>query len=468
MEHVQEVRADRIIVQCGVNADSVMGEAIPVADDRRQNSQQTIGLIALLLYLLIRQRDRTLRKRQRQTLELEKLKTTALQYELETEQVINYFNRSIARAESLEQALWDVAQGCIARLDLEDCVIYLLDAERQVLQQIAAWGEKSSPNKQIVAPIEIPLGQGIVGTVAQSGKAEMVPDTTADPRYIPDVARRRSELAVPILDEGRVIGVIDTEHSEKNFYTSWHLQLFTAIASLCSNKIALARSEEARRQALLETLDSERKAAEAKLQSLRLQMNPHFLFNALNSIQELILTGKTDGAAMYLSKFSKLLRLVLTHSDRELLSLREEIEILQLYVELESLRFYDTFEYRIELGPGIDPDEYQLPTLLVQPFVENAIWHGLLHKEGRRRLRVHFTTDEEDRLVCTVEDNGIGRKAAEEARTAGWHTGKGMSSSAERLEVLNGRHGQHNLLEIVDLVAADGSAAGTLVRITLD
>ena len=427
-----------------------------------------IGLIALLLYLLIRQRDRTLRKRQRQTLELEKLKTTALQYELETEQVINYFNRSIARAESLEQALWDVAQGCIARLDLEDCVIYLLDAERQVLQQIAAWGEKSSPNKQIVAPIEIPLGQGIVGTVAQSGKAEMVPDTTVDPRYIPDVARRRSELAVPILDEGRVIGVIDTEHSEKNFYTSWHLQLFTAIASLCSNKIALARSEEARRQALLETLDSERKAAEAKLQSLRLQMNPHFLFNALNSIQELILTGKTDGAAMYLSKFSKLLRLVLTHSDRELLSLREEIEILQLYVELESLRFYDTFEYRIELEPGIDPDEYQLPTLLVQPFVENAIWHGLLHKEGRRRLRVHFTTDEEDRLVCTVEDNGIGRKAAEEARTAGWHTGKGMSSSAERLEVLNGRHGQHNLLEIVDLVAADGSAAGTLVRITLD
>ncbi|MCC6410982.1 MAG: histidine kinase [Saprospiraceae bacterium] len=214
-------------------------------------------------------------------------------------------------------------------------------------------------------------------------------------------------------------------------------------------------------------LQYELEAAEAKLQSLRLQMNPHFLFNALNSIQELIVTGNTDGAAMYLSKFSKLLRMILLHSDHESLTLREEIGILELYLELESLRFYDTFEYHIDCEPGLDQDEYTLPTLLIQPFVENAIWHGLLHKEGKRRLLVRFDTDTNDNLICTIEDNGIGRAAALKINSIGGHTGKGLSSSAERLQVLNSRHGQNNALEIIDLVSDDGVATGTCVRITI-
>ncbi len=214
-------------------------------------------------------------------------------------------------------------------------------------------------------------------------------------------------------------------------------------------------------------LQYELEAAEAKLQSLRLQMNPHFLFNALNSIQELILTGNSDGAAMYLSKFSKLLRMVLTHSDHDMVSLREETGMLKLYLELESLRFYDTFEYSIECEPGIDQDEYKLPTLLIQPFVENAIWHGLLHKEGKRRLHIRFETDTEENLVCTVEDNGIGREAAHKTNGNGRHAGKGMSTGIERLQALNSRHHQQNSLEIIDLTAADGTAAGTKVRIKL-
>ncbi|MBK9012777.1 MAG: histidine kinase [Saprospiraceae bacterium] len=212
-------------------------------------------------------------------------------------------------------------------------------------------------------------------------------------------------------------------------------------------------------------LQYELEAAEAKLQSLRLQMSPHFLFNALNSIQELILTGNSDGAAMYLSKFSKLLRMVLTHSDHDIVSLREEIGMLKLYLELESLRFYDTFEYNIECEPGIDQDEYKLPTLLIQPFVENAIWHGLLHKEGQRRLHIRFETDTEENLVCTVEDNGIGREAAHKTNGNGRHAGKGMSTGIERLQALNSRHHQQNALEIIDLTAADGTASGTKVRI---
>jgi putative methionine-R-sulfoxide reductase with GAF domain len=427
-----------------------------------------VATLAALFTALVRYRENRLKKKQRAQLELEKLQNTNLLYQLETEQVINYFSRSIAAKNTVDEALWSVAQQCIARLGWEDCVIYLLDETRGVLVQKAAWGNKSGGNRQIVAPIEIAVGTGIVGAVAQSARAELIADTAADPRYIVDDAARRSELAVPILSEGRVIGVIDSEHSREHFFTPWHLQILTAIASLCSNKIALAQTEEEKRRAMLEAVDNQRKAAEAKLRSMRLQMNPHFLFNALNSIQQMILSGNGDGAAMYLSKFSRLLRMVLTHSDHEQISLREEMDMLQLYLELESLRFDGTFSFRMESCCDLDRDEYKVPPLLIQPIVENAIWHGLLHKEGPRNLQIYFDTTPDDRLRCTVEDNGIGREAAAELARPGERTGKGIGTGIERLETLNRQYGQNNALEITDLHTETGSPAGTRVRIVFD
>ena len=224
-------------------------------------------------------------------------------------------------------------------------------------------------------------------------------------------------------------------------------------------------------QAQLAMLENERKAATAKLQSMRLQMNPHFLFNALNSIQQMIMTGKEDKATLYLSKFSKLLRMVLTHSDREIVSLREETEMLKLYIELEALRFEDTFVYKVELNENVDPDDNKVPTLLIQPFVENAIWHGLLHKEGLRTLNVRFKMNENEDLVCTVEDNGIGREASKiyskKTNQKENHTGKGVSVADERLKIFNQQNGDSSKLDIDDIREADGSIAGTRVTITL-
>lgn len=426
-----------------------------------------ITLIGLIL-LLVRYRENKLQEHQAQQLEVEKLRSTALQYELETQQVIHYFSQAIHGHNTVEEALWDVAHQCISRLGWEDCVIYLLDETRNVLVQKAAWGDKSTSDQHIVNPIEIPLGRGIVGTVALDGQAERIGDTSQDQRYIVDDTQRCSELTVPILLDGRVIGVIDSEHHQKNFYTPWHLQILTAIAALCSNKIAVVRAEEARQRALLESIDNQRKTAEAKLQSLRLQMNPHFLFNALNSIQQMTLSGKSDGAALYLSKFSKLLRLVLAHSDQDMVSLREEIEMLHLYLELEALRFDDTFVYTIECEKGLDTQEYKIPTLLIQPFVENAIWHGLLHKDGKRRLYVSFYTDEEENLYCNIEDNGVGRVAAAAYQRNQHHgMGKGMSVSQERIQTLNMREGGKHSLDIMDLYNNKGEASGTRVVLKL-
>ncbi len=394
--------------------------------------------------------------------------------QIETEQAINYFASSIYGQKTVDDILWDVTRNCIGRLNFEDCVIYLKDEERNTLVQKAAWGpkttEESLPSGQagkILNPIDIPIGKGIVGHVAATGIAEIVNDTSKDERYIVDDETRFSEIAVPVIYNGKVIGVIDSEHPKKNFFTAKHLSILTTIASLCANKIIRSRAEEEKQKAQMELLEHQRKMAEAQLKSLRLQMSPHFLFNALNSIQQIILSGNDAGATKYLSKFSKLLRLVLQHSDREKISLKEEVETLGLYLELESLRFDDSFVYGIYYDKAMDIDEIKIPTLLVQPFVENAIWHGLLHKEGQRKLTVQFLEDNNDNLICLVEDNGIGRDASRKTADKEPHTGKGLAVAAERVKTFNEQHSQKSFFIIEDIYNDEGKGNGTRVKISL-
>ena len=394
------------------------------------------------------------------------LKIRTQREQLETERTINYLASSLHEQTTVEAILWDVAKNCIGRLKFEDCVIYLKDEERNVLLQKAAWGPKTTEGNKIVNPIEIPVGMGIVGSVAASGKAEIIPDTTKDTRYIVDDAVRQSEITVPIVYNGRIMGIIDSEHTEKRFFTQKHLSILTTIAALCANKIARLSAEEATQKAQLELLEHERKAMEAQLKSLRLQMNPHFLFNSLNAIQQMILAGDDIEATRYLAKFSRLLRQVLTHSDKETVMLKEELETLRLYVELESLRFKEAFHYDIACDDGIDPEEIKIPAMLIQPFVENAIWHGLLHKEGDRYLKIVFSEDATENLVCTIEDNGVGRTAAGKV-TNGNHTGKGIAVAAERLKTHSAHHRVQNKVWIHDLVDGAGNAAGTKVMLIL-
>lgn len=388
--------------------------------------------------------------------------------ELETELVITYFASQINSQKNTSELLWDIAKNCISKLQFEDCVIYQLNEENNMLVQKAAYGPKNPVDFTIHQPIEIPVGKGIVGAVAQSGMAELVNDTEKDPRYIVDDQRRYSEIAVPIIIDKKVIGVIDSEHPQKNFFTQKHLQVLSAIAAFCANQVQKIKAEEENQKARMELVVNKQKAVESRLQSLRLQMNPHFLFNALNSVQQMILANEEMVATKYLSRFSKLLRAILVHSDKETISLKEELEILSLYVELESIRFKESFQYNIICDEMIDTDEVKIPTLLVQPFVENAIWHGLMHKEGERVLKVEFT-EEDDFIKCIVEDNGIGRKKAAEMKiTAGQdkkHTSKGIEVSKERLKTLRTKDSREGSINIIDLAGENGKVAGTRVEI---
>lgn len=156
--------------------------------------------------------------------------------------IITYLAQSLNEAKSVDELLWDLSKNCISQLNFEDCIIYLIDDERKKLVQKAAYGPKNPEGTVIANPIEIPMGKGIVGSVAFNGIAEIIGDTTLDKRYIVDDKRRFSELAVPIKFHNQVLGVIDSEHTEKDFFNETHLHILTVIASFAGNRIGDIKS----------------------------------------------------------------------------------------------------------------------------------------------------------------------------------------------------------------------------------
>ncbi len=210
-------------------------------------------------------------------------RATALEEQVRDLAVINAFATSLLHVRpSIDDILWDVANEVVARLGLEDCVIYLLDDDGRTLVQRAAYGPKNPRDREILAPITIPLGKGIVGSVAATGRVERIPDTRLDPRYITDDAARLSELAVPLLAPGedRVVGVIDTEHSEVGFFTDHHETLLVTIASMTASRLALAQLHQRLRdwnrtlEQQVEARTAELRSAHARAERLLLNVLP--------------------------------------------------------------------------------------------------------------------------------------------------------------------------------------------------
>lgn len=392
-------------------------------------------------------------------------KFTRQKEQLETEQAINYFASSLSEQQTEENILWDVARNCIGRLQFEDCVVYLLDEAKGELIQKAAYGPKSPKEFEITKPLGIPVGKGIVGSVTLTGKAEIVSDTTKDPRYIVDDEQRFSEITVPIVFNGKVLGVIDCEHSKKRFFTQKHLSILTTIASLCANKIVRTRAENEKQRTHTMLMDTQQKMTEVEMQALRAQMNPHFIFNCLNSINRYIVKSDQATASLYLTRFAKLIRLILDNSNSKNVILSNELEALKLYIEMEALRFDKKFSYHFDIANNISADSIEVPPLIIQPYVENAIWHGLLHKENGGMLIIRVKMINESMLQCEVEDNGIGREKARELKSKSAISRKslGMKLTESRLSLLNKYAAVNASIDIVDLKEENGESSGTKV-----
>lgn len=345
--------------------------------------------------------------------------------------VINDFATSLIEQNTLEEVVWDLARNAIAKLGFEDCIIYLLDEEQNTLTQRASLGQKNPTDFDIADALCLKLGEGIVGSVAVSGVAEIIPDTTKDQRYLADDAVRYSEITVPIIAEGKVIGVIDSEHPEKNFYTKEHLEVLTTIASIAATKILQANAQEKlkKQQDQLEELVRIRtQEIEEVVSTLRrrntekevlLKEIHHRVKNnmqVINSLLRLQSAQLDDSkiASLFMEAQNRVFSMALIHEqlyqsqDFTLIPVRDYLEGLignlkysyglNRNIEVEFINTVDTMDIDRLIPIG----------LIVNEAVTNSFQHAFPEERTGQIKVLIEPVEHEDQLRLSLSDDGIG------------------------------------------------------------
>lgn len=245
------------------------------------------------------------------------------------------------------------------------------------------------------------------------------------------------------------------QKSELNRQKLLNYALIAGFLILLISTIFIARSRQAQRKANLLL----------RLKSLRVQMNPHFIFNSLNSVNNFISQSDERSANKYLANFSRLMRLVMENSNHEFVSLESELKILEIYLQLEHARFKDKFEYNFNIDKNIEIEKIEIPPMLIQPYIENAVWHGLRYKNEKGFLKVTFQLVE-NQLLCQIEDDGIGRKKSQTIKTKNQkeHQSSGIKNIEERISILNKMHQTYLKITLEDLKPNEEDT-GTKVKI---
>jgi sensor histidine kinase YesM len=244
-------------------------------------------------------------------------------------------------------------------------------------------------------------------------------------------------------------------------YFCVNLQFITTSISLTLN---IKKLGDDKNKALIQLLETADKNQTMRILALKKQMSPHFIFNALNSILQRILADNKEDAAEHLIKFSKIIRKNLEQSDALFARVIDEIEILKLYMSLEAMRLGNSFTYSVDIEPAIDAESEFIPSFIIQPFVENSIWHGLMPKQGFKHISVSISKTDTT-LNIVVEDNGIGRKQAAKHGKLHNSDSQGINLIAERLKLINKKFQIDSGMEIQDLYDAENKPSGT--RVTL-
>jgi hypothetical protein len=294
--------------------------------------------------------------------------------------------------------------------------------------------------------------------------------------------REKANAHMKLLNEEKKVQQQELKESaqQKKFLISG-IGALLLISFFIFRNILLKRKNEAHHRKLAESellvqklegtktkVEFQQQRLELEMQALRSQMNPHFIFNSLNSINRFILHNNAAQASGYLVKFSRLVRLILQHSQTALVPLESELEALRLFLELERLRFNNRFSYRISVSEKVDEALVKVPPLILQPYVENAIWHGLMHKAEKGFLEIEVM-QQETSLFLRIMDNGIGRKkaAAIKERSGIDHESMGLKITEHRIAMLQQAHDKKASIVIHDLVDANGCGAGTEVVIQI-
>jgi len=248
------------------------------------------------------------------------------------------------------------------------------------------------------------------------------------------------------------------------FFVIMVLLFFTFIYFAYRIRIDFIRKQES------EKTDMNKRISESELKALRAQMNPHFMFNAINSIQNFVLKNDSKSAQKYLTKFARLIRSVLENSKHDLVWLNKEVEALELYIELEALRASFSFDYEIVIDDSLNAENLYIPPMIIQPYIENAILHGIMPLHERRgKLEVRFSKSGSV-LKCVIDDNGIGRKRAKEIKERKQlaHQSMGMGVTQDRIDILN-KQNNNLITEVVIIDKTENDLpAGTTVEITIN
>lgn len=249
------------------------------------------------------------------------------------------------------------------------------------------------------------------------------------------------------------------------YYKSWwFILLWVVILAAIVILIFRIRLAQIKRKQQIE-FENKVEISKSELKALRAQMNPHFVFNSLNSIQHYILNSKGEEAVRYLSKFAKLIRIILSNSEKATVTINEDVESIILYLELEKMRFDNKFNYSITIHPGVNADYDEIPPMLIQPYLENAILHGINPKEGNGFIDIDISIVGQF-IKLTVKDDGIGREKAQSLQSlqpSARHKSLGMKITKERVRILNTLHQSNLNVTVTDLYDSENKPSGTQV-----
>lgn len=281
-------------------------------------------------------------------------------------------------------------------------------------------------------------------------------------------------LITTLLTIFKIGDVENTHNTQYDFYfiglVFELLFFFVALAfRQRKNELAALNTKQAYIETQKEIFETEKENNFLRQQSLRAQMNPHFIFNVLNSISHYIWENDKHKSNHYLSQFSKLIRAILENSSKDTISLRKDLEALNLYVEMENLRFNNKINFEIDVDESVDLDKVNISPLIMQPYVENAIWHGILHKPTSGNIELKIFRIDESWIEITIEDDGIGRGAAQELKSKDVQKNKsyGMQITSDRVDIANKLYGIKSSVIIKDLFDTDSLPCGTKVSIKL-
>ncbi len=277
------------------------------------------------------------------------------------------------------------------------------------------------------------------------------------------------EAEIALLSRDKQLKILEIKQKEDEIYRQhalkyWIIAISVFVVTILIFVYVYSRNKSSKNKYILEqNLNTYMQKA------LSQQMNPHFIFNTLNSIQYFLLNNDKLSSNKYLTKFAKLMRITLDNSQSETIPLTKEIELLNLYVELEQLRFDNKFSFEIINNVKLDNELISIPPLIIQPFIENAIWHGIMHRKDVTggKLKIYFDVENEN-LKCTVEDNGIGRKKANELKKQNKpeHISLGTQITESRIDLINKLHKSKLKIDYIDLCDNNSNPIGTKVEIT--